>query len=332
MSPLEVRTPMEPLTRHEPVRLGILGTGRITRALLAGARRTTAVEVVAVGSRTAERAAGFAAEHGIARSHGSYEAFLADPHVEAVYVSLPNSLHHPWTLRALEAGKHVLCEKPYSRRPADVATAFDAADRAGLVLTEGFMWRHHPQARTIGELLSDLGELQTIRATFSFVIEHQNDVRLRSDLDGGSLMDVGTYCISGARLLTGEEPDLAFGVQVLGPTGVDVRFNGLLHFPGGAIAEFMSGFEADHQGLEAIGSDGSVRLTNPWLPEDASYVRDGVEVPFGLFDPYQLELEDLSRAIRERRPPLLGRADALGQARAIDALYRSAASGGPIRL
>ena len=300
--------------------------------LLAGARRTTAVEVVAVGSRTVERAAEFAAEHGIARSHGSYEALLADPDVEAVYISLPNSLHHPWTLRALEAGKHVLCEKPYSRRPADVVAAFDAADRRGLVLTEGFMWRHHPQARTIGELLSDLGELQTIRATFSFVIEHQSDVRLRSDLDGGSLMDVGTYCVSGARLLTGEEPDLVFGVQVVGPTGVDVRFNGLLHFPGGAVAEFMSGFEADHRGLEAIGSDGSVRLTNPWLPEDASYVRDGVEVPFGPFDPYQLELEDLSRAIRERRPPLLGRADALGQARAIDALYRSAATGVPIRL
>jgi xylose dehydrogenase (NAD/NADP) len=323
---------MEPSIGHQPVRLGILGTGRITRALLAGARRTKAVEVVAVGSRTVERAAEFAAEQGIARSHGSYEAFLADPDVEAVYISLPNSLHHPWTLRALEAGTHVLCEKPYSRRPADVVTAFDAADRAGLVLTEGFMWRHHPQARTIGELLADLGELQTVRATFSFVIEHQSDVRLRSDLDGGSLMDVGTYCISGARLLTGEEPDLAFGVQVVGPTGVDVRFNGLLHFPGGAIAEFMSGFEADHRGLEAIGSDGSVRLTNPWLPEDASYVRDGVEVPFGTFDPYQLELQDFSRAIRERRPPLLGRADALGQARAIDALYRSAASGVPIRL
>ena len=323
---------MESSTRHEPVRFGILGTGRIARKLLAGARRTTAVEVVAVGSRTAERAAEFAAEHGIARIHGSYDALLADPEVEAVYISLPNSLHHPWTLRALEAGKHVLCEKPYSRRSVDVVTAFDAADRAGLVLTEGFMWRHHPQARTIGELLSDLGELQTIRATFSFVIEHQSDVRLRSDLDGGSLMDVGTYCVSGARLLTGEEPDMVFGVQVVGPTGVDVRFNGLLHFPGGAVAEFMSGFEADHRGLEAIGSDGSVRLTNPWLPEDASYVRDGLEIPFGLFDPYQLELEDLSRAIRERRPPLLGRADALGQARAIEALYRSAASGVPTRL
>ena len=235
---------MEASNRNEPVRWGILGTGGITRALLTGARRSSAVEIVAVGSRTRERATEFAAEHGIARAHASYEALLADPDVEAVYISLPNSLHHPWTLRALEAGKHVLCEKPYSRRPADVAAAFEAADRAGLVLSEAFMWRHHPQARTIVELLPELGELQTIRATFSFVIERQSDVRLRSDLDGGSLMDVGSYCVSGARLLTGEEPDVVFGTQVVGPSGVDVRFNGLLHFPGGAVAEFMSGFEA----------------------------------------------------------------------------------------
>jgi Predicted dehydrogenases and related proteins len=323
---------MGPSNRYEPVRWGILGTGGITRALLTGARRSSAVEIVAVGSRTPERAAEFAAEHAIARTHPSYEALLADPDVEAVYISLPNSLHHPWTLRALEAGKHVLCEKPYSRRPADVVAAFDRADRAGLVLSEAFMWRHHPQARTVVELLPELGELQTIRATFSFVMGSQDNIRLRPDLDGGSLMDVGSYCVSGARLLTGEEPDLVYGMQVIGPSGVDVRFNGLLHFPGGAVAEFMSGFEAEHRSLEAIGSDGSIRLTNPWLPEDAAFVRDGVEVRFEAHDPYQLELEDISLAIREGRRPLLGRADALGQARAIDALYRAAAAGTPIRL
>jgi xylose dehydrogenase (NAD/NADP) len=319
---------------HGPVRWGILGTGGITRALLRGASRTRAADIVAVGSRSIDRARAFATEHGIARAHGSYEALLADPDVEAIYVALPNSLHYPWTLRALEAGKHVLCEKPYSRRPHDVVAAFDAADRAGLVLSEAFMWRHHPQAGRIVELLPELGELQTIRATFSFVLDRPNDVRLRSDLDGGSLMDVGTYCVSGARLLTGEEPDLVFGTQVVGPTGVDVRFNGLLHFPDGAVAEFMCGFEADHRGLEAIGSDGSARLTNPWLPNDPdpSLIRDGVETPIAFFDPYQLELEDLGSAIREGRPPMLGRADALGQARVIDALYRSADAGVPMRI
>jgi xylose dehydrogenase (NAD/NADP) len=325
---------MDASSHHEPVRWGILGTGGITRALLRGARRTAAVDIVAVGSRTAGRAAEYASEHGIGRAHGSYEALLADPDVEAVYISLPNSLHHPWTMRALEAGKHVLCEKPYSRRPTDVATAFDAADRAGLVLCEAIMWRHHPQARAIVDLLPELGELQTIRATFAFSLDRPNDIRLRADLDGGSLMDVGTYCVSGARLLTGEEPDLVFATQVVGPSGVDVRLNGLMHFPGGAVAEFMSSFEADHRGLEAIGSEGSARLTNPWLPNDPDpvLIRDGVETRIEFFDPYQLELEDVSAAIREHERPLLGRADALGQARAIEALYRSADSGLPVRL
>jgi predicted dehydrogenase len=325
---------MDASSHHEPVRWGILGTGGITRALLRGAWRTGAVQVVAVGSRTPDRAAEYAKEHGIGRAHGSYEALLADPDVEAVYISLPNSLHHPWTLRALEAGKHVLCEKPYTRRHAEVAAAFDLADHAGLVLCEAFMWRHHPQAKAIVELLPRIGELQTIRATFSFILDRPDDIRLRADLDGGSLMDVGTYCVSGARLLTGEEPELVFGTQVVGPSGVDVRFNGLLRFPGGAVAEIMSSFETDHRGLEAIGSEGSIRLTNPWLPTDPDpvLIRDGVETPIGFFDPYQLELEDVSSAIREHRSPLLGRADALGQARAIEALYRSADTGLPVRL
>ena len=321
-------------SNQAPVRWGILGTGGITRALLRGARRTAAVEVVAVGSRTPDRAAAYAGEHGIGRAHGSYDALLADPEVEAVYISLPNSLHHPWTMRALEAGKHVLCEKPYTRHPVEVAAAFDAADRARLVLCEAFMWRHHPQARKIVELLPEIGELHTIRATFSFVLDRPNDIRLRADLDGGSLMDVGTYCVSGARLLTGEEPDVVFGTQLVGPSGVDVRFNGLLHFPGGAVAEFMSSFETDHRGLEAIGSKGTIRLTNPWLPNDPDPVlfHDGVETPIAFTDPYQLELEDVSTAIREQRRPLLGRADALGQARALEALYRSADTGAPVRL
>ena len=159
-----------------------------------------------------ERAAAFAAEHGIARAHPSYDDLLEDPLVEAVYVCLPNALHHPWTMRALAARKHVLCEKPYSRRPDEVEAAFDLAERAGLVLSEAFMWRHHPQVRRLVELLPEIGRLETIRARFSFVLDDPADIRLRADLDGGSLMDVGCYCVSGARLLAGEEPDLAFGV------------------------------------------------------------------------------------------------------------------------
>ncbi len=317
---------------NAPVRWGILGSAGITAKLLAGARRSSAVTIVAAGSRSQTRADAFAAANGIDRAHGTYEALLADRDIEAVYIALPNSLHHLWTLRALAAGKHVLCEKPYSRHPAEVDEAFDLADRAGLVLSEAFMWRHHPQARLAVELLPELGSLQTIRATFSFVLDDPADIRLRADLAGGSLMDVGCYCVSGARLLAGEEPDLAFGLATIGPSGVDLRFSGLLHFPSGAVAELTSGLTSDHRGLEAIGSAGSFRLSDPWQARPATLIRDGVETIFDALDPYQLEIEDVSAAIRGRTAGRLGRTDALGQARAIDALYRSAEIGAPVRV
>jgi len=315
-----------------PVRWGILGTGDINDRFLPGARLTDAVDIVAVGSRTAKRAAAFAERHGIPRAHGTYEELLADPDVEAIYNALPNSLHHQWTLRSLAAGKHVLCEKPYTRHPAEVDEAFDAADRAGLVLLEAFMWRHHPQARSLVESLPAIGALQAIRATFGYVQEGASDVRLRPDLDGGSLMDVGCYCVSGSRLVAGEEPDIVYGVALPGPTGVDIRFTGLLHFPSGLVAEFSSGFTATHHTLEAIGTGGSVMLTNPWQSRPVSIVRDGVETQLDGENAYRLELEDVSRAIRGEGAPLLGRADAMGQARALNGLLRSAATGEPIRL
>lgn len=315
-----------------PVRWGIMGTGGITQKFLQGARRTSSARVVAVGSRAGERAASFAAEHGIARVHAGYDAFLADPEIEAVYVSLPNALHHEWTMAALEAGKHVLCEKPFSPRPAEVEAAFDAADRAGLILSEAFMWRHHPQVARLVELLPELGPLQTIRSTFSYVMRADPNVRLDPALEGGSLLDVGTYCVNGARLLAGEEPDLAYGSAVMGPTGVDIRFTGILRFPSGVLAEFTSGFTADHRGLEAIGARGSVLATDPWHGSPAVLVRDGVVERLESFDPYQLEIEDLSAAIRSGRPPLVGRRDALEQARTLAALLRSAEVGQPVRL
>src|SRR4051812_18149195 len=141
--------------RDMTLRLGLLSTAKINGAVLAGAAGTDAVDVVAVASRDQARAEAYAAERGIPRAHGSYEALLADPDVDAVYVSLPNSLHVEWAVRALRAGKHVLCEKPLTRRPPDAEAAFDAAERSGRVLAEAFMWRHHPQALRLQELLRD---------------------------------------------------------------------------------------------------------------------------------------------------------------------------------
>jgi D-xylose 1-dehydrogenase (NADP+, D-xylono-1,5-lactone-forming) len=175
-----------------------------------------------------------------------------------VYISLPNSLHVEWSIRALEAGKHVLCEKPLSRHADEVERAFDAAERAHRFLMEGFMYRHHPQTKRVAELVADgaIGELRLVRSAFSFALAELGDVRMRPELDGGSLMDVGCYCVSFTRVLAGE-PESASGYQVLGSTGVDVRFTGTLSLPDGVLAHFDCGFDLPRRSvLEAFGSEG----------------------------------------------------------------------------
>jgi D-xylose 1-dehydrogenase (NADP+, D-xylono-1,5-lactone-forming) len=313
---------------------GILGTGGINTRFLGGMAEARAARIVAVASRDAARANAYAAENGIERAFGSYEALLASPDVEAVYISLPNSLHHPWTMAALAAGKHVLVEKPYTRRPPEVDEAFDDAERRGLVLAEGFMWRYTPQTQRLLEESRRIGELRTIRSTFSFPLDDVTNIRLRPEVEGGCLMDVGCYCVSAARLLTGEEPVEVVGLQEIGPTGVDIRFSGLLRFPSGVVAEFTSGFGSAHQGIEAIGSEGSIASNqHPWHDGDGYLTRNGserIEVPIA--DPYALEIDEVSRAIRGGPPPRVGRADALGQARTIAALYESAESGRVVRV
>jgi predicted dehydrogenase len=317
---------------------GVISTANINRLVLAGARESDRVDVVAVASRDQARAEAYAREHGIERAHGSYEALLADPDVDAVYISLPNSLHVEWSVRALEAGKHVLCEKPLDRRPEEVERAFDAAERAGRLLAEAFMYRHNPQTAKARELVAGgaIGTLRLVRAAFSFSLDEPENVRLAADLDGGALMDVGCYCVSGSRLHAGE-PETVYGRQVTGPSGVDVLFAATMSFPGDVVAQFDCGFVLpDRDELELIGDEGSLFLDDPWhARRPLIEVRrdDGVEeIALEPVDSYRLELENLSDAIEGRTEPLLGRADAVGQARVIEALYASAASGAPVSL
>jgi len=316
------------------MRLGLLSTANINRAILAGAAKTDRVDVVAVGSRDAERAEAYAAEHGLATAHSSYQALLADPDVEAVYISLPNGMHHEWTMQALAAGKHVLCEKPYTRHPGEAEEAFDAADAAGLVLAEAFMYRHHPQTAAVARLVADgaVGRLCAVKATFTFPLHDLSDVRALPELDGGALMDVGCYCVSGIRLLAGE-PEHVRGEQVTGTTGIDMAFHGTLRCADDVVGQFEASFRSpQRQSLEAVGETGVLVVEAPWrldLGGSVTLRRDGetevVEVEGA--DSYTRELENLADAIEGGAPALLGRADAVGQARVIDALYRSAASG-----
>jgi xylose dehydrogenase (NAD/NADP) len=321
------------------MRLGLLSTARINSAILSGTAASDRVDVVAVGSRDPARAEAYAREHGLEHAHGSYEALLADPDVDAVYNSLPNSLHHEWTMNALEAGKHVLCEKPYSRRPEEVEEAFDRAERAELVLMEAFMYRHHPRTAKLKSLVDEgaVGRMHLVRATFSFVLEDQSDVRARPELDGGALMDIGCYCVSGARLLAGE-PERVSSEQVLGPTGIDMSLHGILRFADDVVAQFDCSFALPQfQRLEVVGDGGSLLLEAPWRADwtgDLFVRRDGevTKIELQAADAYRLELDNFADAIEGAAPPLLGREDALGQARTIAALYRSAAEGRTIAL
>jgi xylose dehydrogenase (NAD/NADP) len=310
------------------LRWGILSTARINGALLdAGA-----ADFVAVASRSLPAAEAYARERAIPRAHGSYEALLADPEIDAVYISLPNHLHIPWSMRALQAGKHVLCEKPLSRRADEVVEAFRVADAAGLVLAEGFMWRHHPQVARASELLAAgaVGRLGLIRARFSGAVALPGDPRLDRAMDGGALMDVGCYCVSGARTLAGAEPEQATAMRIAGGQDVDVIFSGLLRFPGELLATIDCGFALTSQyGLEAVGDEGSLRLLDPWHAREPviELAREGEPVQrieVERVNHYALQLRDFAAAVAGERAPLLGRADAVGQARAIEALYGAA--------
>jgi D-xylose 1-dehydrogenase (NADP+, D-xylono-1,5-lactone-forming) len=320
------------------MRLGIISTADINRKVIPGAHASEKVELVAVASRDQARADAYAAEWEIERAYGSYDALLEDPGVDAVYIPLPNTMHREWSVRSLEAGKHVICEKPFSKRAEDVEAAFAAAERTGLLLTEAFMYRHNPQTARLVELVREgaIGELRVVRSAFSYSLYDAENIRLRTDVEGGSLMDVGCYCVSGSRLLAGE-PESVVGSAYVGPTGTDWVFTAALRFAGDVLALFDCGTclpERDE--LEAIGTEGSLFLDDPWHCYEPviELRRDGAieRIELEPVDSYRLELENLVDAIDGTAPLLLGREDALGQARAIEALFRSAESGTAAKL
>jgi D-xylose 1-dehydrogenase (NADP+, D-xylono-1,5-lactone-forming) len=277
-----------------------------------------------VSSRDRARAEAYAAAHGVPRAHGSYEALLADEELDAVYIALPNALHFEWTMRALAAGKHVLVEKPFTRLPEQVDQAWGEAEKRGLVLVEGYMWRHSPQTQLVLSLLPELGELQAIHSWFFDPLLREHDVRFVPELGGGALLDLGCYCVGAMRLVAGSEPDELTGEARLGRGGVDERFTGTLRF-GELTATFACGFHGKTNTLDVIGADGRLHVPHAFSDPDGVVLVNGVEHHTDPGGDYRKQLADFCAAIRGERVPLVGQADTRGQAETLDALLRSAA-------
>jgi len=298
-------------------------------------------ELVAVGSRKPETARAFADAKGVRAAHGSYGDLLADGNVDIVYVSLPNTLHCEWTIKAAEAGKHILCEKPLAIAVDECERMFGAAEANGVCLMEAFMYRCHPQTMRLREMVDEgrIGELRIVHSTFSFSVSDPANIRLSKPLHGGGLMDVGCYCVNLSRFIAGAEPIAVFGAAAYGDeSGVDENLAGTLVFDSGAFGQFDVGVRsAGRSGAGIVGSTGRIAVPVPWKPGDTATVTvhdagGSEEVTIQGGNPYVLEVEHFSRCVTEGEQPILSRADSVGNMAAICALHESAKTGEVVRV
>jgi predicted dehydrogenase len=318
-----------------PLRIGVLGAARITpMALLRPARQVPEATVVAVAARDPERAHAFASKHGIARVHPTYEALLADPEIEAIYNPLPNSLHCEWTIRALQAGKHVLCEKPIASNATEAEQMAAAAHTAGRVLAEAFHWRYHPLAARLREII-DSGELGTVRhleAHFCIPLIKPGDIRYRLDLAGGATMDVGSYTISILRFLAGAEPEVVRADAQLSSPGVDRAMEATFRFPDGRTGRMTCALFSPillRASARVRGDRGDLAVLNPIAPQffhrlsvrtDRSTRHERIHGDAT----YTCQLRAFVAAVREGGALPTSPEDAVKNMRVIDAVYTKA--------
>jgi len=322
------------------LRWGLLSTARINRLLIPAIRAGRRSELAAVASRTLERATAYAAEWKIPRALGSYEALLNDPAIDVVYVPLPNSHHVEWTVKALEAGKHVLCEKPLALAVEDVDRIDAAARRAGKVAEEAFMYRHHPLTRAVVEIVRSgrLGAVRGYKGAFTFPLTREGDVRLDRALGGGSLWDVGCYPLSYANLLAGAAPVEVFGWQQLSDGGVDLEFAAMMRYADGSVAQFDSGFVGPFRAeMEVIGVDAALRVTRPFRTDDRSRldltVGDTVEpLPIPQEPPFAGEIADMEASAIDGAPQCVPLSESRRTVQVVEALYASARTGRTVQL
>jgi predicted dehydrogenase len=326
------------------LRWGVLSTADIGRKKwIPGVRRSPRQrgEVVAIASRDGETAQRVAGELGIARAHDSYEALLADPEVEAVYIPLPNNLHLDWTLAATKAGKHVLCEKPLALTSADAERMVEAASDAGVLLMEAFMYRLHPSWVAVRELVEAgrIGRLQAVQSWFSYYNDDPRNIRNMRDAGGGALMDIGCYSINLSRMLFKAEPERVQASLVRDPdTEVDVLTSALLTFPGGATATFTCSIRSeDDQRVHIYGTDGHISVGIPFnIPPDRPtqiFVTHGGEPPvapaverftFETADPYGVEADAFAAAVLDGDPLPIPAHDAVKNMRVIEQVIEAA--------
>jgi len=330
-----------------PLRWGILGTGNIARQFANGVNDGRRGVLQAVASRQLDPAKQFAAANKVGNAVGSYDELVRRADVDAVYVSLPNSLHKEWTIKSLRAGKHVLCEKPFALNAGEAEEMFDVANREGKVLVEAFMYRSHPQTQRVLDLVRGgaIGAVQMVRTSFCFRVRNTDtNVRFVPALGGGALMDVGCYCVSFSRLIAGEEPAQLHAYAHKHPTGVDDVTIGQMVFPGGVMATFTCGMMAQADNTAYVcGTEGYVEIPVPWKPpvmKAVHYVKRNVPArmdlgtaaptppPVETFEVdaggnmYTLEAEDFARTVLDGQPPRVSRQDTIGNMKVLDALRR----------
>lgn len=323
------------------LRWGLLSTARINHALLPPLRTSARNELTAVASRDLDRAKEYAKEREIPCVFGSYEEMLADPDIDVIYNSLPNSLHTEWTVKAAQAGKHVLCEKPLANTVEEVDEITDAAKKAGVVVMEAFMYRHHPQTLKVKELIDGgaVGKLQVVRGSFMFKIDSEDDVRLNESLGGGSIWDVGCYPISYTRLIVGEEPVEVFGYGMFGSAShVDEVFAGQMRFANGVFAQFDCGFRSPERvRFEVVGDKGNLTVPAPFKPElnERIILYNGEKEEVFTIpgeDLYLGEVENMADAILDGAPIRMSLEDSRNNVLTIQTILRSAKEGKPVSM
>jgi xylose dehydrogenase (NAD/NADP) len=322
------------------LRWGLLSTARINRSLIPAIRGSARSELTTVASRTLDRAGDYAREWQIPVPLGSYEALIHDPDVDVVYISLPNHLHVEWTVRALEAGKHVLCEKPLALSVEDVDWIADTCRRTGKAAAEAFMYRHHPLTHKVQEVVAGgrLGAVKSYRGAFTFALTRDGDVRLDPAMGGGSLWDVGCYPLSYANLLAGAAPAEVFGWQRASDRGIDMEFFAMMRYPDGSVAQFDCGFAGPFRAeMEVVGTVGTLRIHRAFKTDEQSALglttgETIEEIAFTADTAYSGEVADMEAAALDGSAPRVTLAESRRTAQTIVALYESARLGRPLTL